>query len=90
MWDYFFGNAISATVTIMMAASIYLFFKGKEGSDQRKIAGYCFGFAILLSFIADIYDRHEEREACRRGDNDACMKVDIREYEDEMRQESYR
>lgn len=86
----FFGDAQTAIVTILIGLSVILYFKGQEKSEQRKIAGYCVGLAILVAFIGEIYERRDLSSRCRGGDYDACDTLDIKDYEDQIRNESYR
>jgi hypothetical protein len=90
MIDYFFGDTISTIYTLLSASAIFLFFKGKDGSEERKYATYCFFTLIVFAIVGSFYDRSDLRSACGRGDADACSKLEMQDYENELRQESYR
>lgn len=92
MWDFvraqFEGGNI--VFTLVGIAMTILFFKGEEGSDERRYAKYCLFPLIVLSLYADLDRRHDRQEACDRGDQSACTDIEIQDYYDEQRAESYR
>jgi hypothetical protein len=76
--------------TLVGSAMIFFFFKGEEGSDERRYAKSCFFALMVLLLYADLDRRHDTQEACDRGDQSACMDIEIEDYYDEQRADSYR
>lgn len=65
----------------LLGLSAILYFRGEEGSEQRKYAKYCLFGAFAIGLYSQLETRQRWREECNQGDAGSCAELDLQDLE---------
>lgn len=69
-------TAIQITFTLLLVASVVMFFRSDEGDENRKLASYLFVAGAAMAFGAMIMENGSLSEKCDAGDDYACWRLE--------------